>query len=110
MAACTAAVSGASLTLTHTGRYRNQTAAGTAKAAGATTTATGTSSFTFTYNGAATAPTAAGSYTVVATLVNDNFVGTATDTLVIAKASQTITFAQPADKTYGDADYTVTAT
>lgn len=46
----------------------------------------------FSYNNTSTPPTAAGSYPVVATSDDLNFTGTATATLVIAKASQTITF------------------
>jgi len=57
----------------------------TPKAAGATTEATGESSFTVTYDGSSTAPTAVGSYAVVATLINANYVGTANGTLEIAQ-------------------------
>src|SRR5205814_1748127 len=49
---------------------------GSPKNATATTSASGASTFTFTYDGSATAPTNAGSYSVVATLVNDNYQGT----------------------------------
>ncbi len=48
-----------------------------------------------TYNGSGTAPTAAGEYAVVATVVDDLYQGTAEDTLTIAKADQTIDFANP---------------
>ena len=41
----------------------------------------------------ATAPTAAGSYAVTATITAANYSGTTTQTLVVAKASQTITIA-----------------
>ncbi|HEY4359216.1 MAG TPA: MBG domain-containing protein [Acidobacteriaceae bacterium] len=41
----------------------------------------------FTYNGSATIPTNAGSYTVVGTINDSNYQGTATSTLVIAKAT-----------------------
>src|SRR5205814_1189923 len=44
-----------------------------------------------TYNGSATVPVNAGSYNVVATIANPNFAGSATGTLVIAKASATVT-------------------
>lgn len=44
-----------------------------------------------TYNGSPTAPTNAGSYTVVATVNDPNYQGTATATLTIAKASATVT-------------------
>jgi hypothetical protein len=40
-----------------------------------------------TYNGSATVPTNAGSYTVVGTINDSNYFGSATNTLVIAKAS-----------------------
>ncbi|MBL9194232.1 MAG: putative Ig domain-containing protein [Opitutaceae bacterium] len=49
----------------------------------------------FTYNGSASAPVEAGSYTVVATSDDSNFAGTATATMSIAKASQTLTFNPP---------------
>ena len=45
------------------------------------------------YNGSATAPTTAGSYAVVATIASGgDYTGTATGTLVINQASQSITF------------------
>jgi hypothetical protein len=58
---------------------------------------------TFTYNGVATAPTAAGSYTVVGTVSDPNYQGTATGTLKINQATPTITWATPAAITYGTA-------
>jgi rhamnogalacturonan endolyase len=63
-----------------------------------------------TYNGSPTAPTNAGSYAVVATVNDANYFGGAADTLVIAKASQTITFPNPGAKTYGDPPFALTAT
>jgi uncharacterized repeat protein (TIGR01451 family) len=54
-------------------------------------------------------PTNAGSYPVTATINDPNYQGTANDTLVIAKANQTITFGALSDKTYGDADFAVSA-
>jgi len=63
---------------------------GTAKAATITTIPSG-KIVTVTYNGSATAPVTAGSYAVTATVVDDNYVGTVTDTLVIAKAPATLT-------------------
>ncbi len=57
-----------------------------------------------------TPPTNAGSYSVVATIADANFQGSATDALVIAKAPQTINFGAIAGKTYGDFEFTVTAT
>jgi uncharacterized protein YfiM (DUF2279 family) len=46
---------------------------------------------TFTYNGSATVPTSAGSYTVIGTINDANYQGSATNTLVIAQASGSIT-------------------
>ena len=46
---------------------------------------------TVTYSGSPTAPTAAGSYTVVATISDPNYQGTSTKTLVISKAPATVT-------------------
>jgi trimeric autotransporter adhesin len=46
-----------------------------------------------TYAASATAPTDAGSYTVTATVNDGSYSGTTTQTLVVAKASQTITIA-----------------
>jgi hypothetical protein len=85
-----------------------QTYDGTPKPASATTSPDGLA-VALTYDGDATAPTAAGSYAVVATLVNPNYIGSATGTLVIAKAVATITLGalqQPYDGT----PRTVTAT
>ncbi len=63
---------------------------GTAHAATATTNPAGLST-SLTYNGSATIPVAAGSYTVVATINDASYTGTATGTLVIAKAAATVT-------------------
>jgi hypothetical protein len=68
----------------------SQTYDGAAKAATATTTPTGLT-VSFTYNGSATIPTAAGSYTVVGTINDANYQGSATGTLVIDKASAAVT-------------------
>src|ERR1019366_3494889 len=46
-----------------------------------------------TYNGSSTPPIGAGSYTVVATISNGSYSGSATNTLTIAKATATITVA-----------------
>lgn len=46
-----------------------------------------------TYAGSATAPTDAGTYAVVATVTNPNYTGSASGTLTISKAAQTISFA-----------------
>jgi hypothetical protein len=67
----------------------SQTYDGTAKAATATTTPSGLA-VSFTYNGSATVPTSAGSYTVIGTINDANYQGSATNTLVISKASGVI--------------------
>jgi hypothetical protein len=46
---------------------------------------------TFTYDGSSAAPTAAGSYAVVATVDDANYAGSATGTLTISKATATVT-------------------
>ncbi|HKQ51821.1 MAG TPA: MBG domain-containing protein, partial [Pyrinomonadaceae bacterium] len=81
---------------------------GSPKSASVSTTPNGLS-VTVTYDGSTTAPTGAGSYAVVATVTDNNYQGSASDTLTIAKANQTITFGALADKTYGDADFNVSA-
>ena len=55
-------------------------------------------------------PTNAGSYAVWASVLDDNYEGSATGTLVIAKGDQTIDFGGLADKTFGDAAFSVSAT
>ncbi|WP_215734181.1 beta strand repeat-containing protein, partial [Geobacter grbiciae] len=83
---------------------------GTAKAATATTIPNGLT-ISFTYAGGTTAPTAAGSYAVVATVNDANYTGGATGTLTIAKASQTVSFTStiPASPAIGGT-YTPAAT
>lgn len=68
-----------------------QTYTGSARSATATTTPEGLA-VNFTYDGSPFAPTNAGSYTVTGTVVDANYTGATTNTLVIAQASQTITF------------------
>jgi hypothetical protein len=63
-----------------------------------------------TYTGAATAPTNAGSYTVVATINHPNYQGSATATLVVAKIGQTITFGTLANRAFSATAFTLTAT
>lgn len=64
----------------------------------------------FNYDGSATIPSDAGSYIVYASINDPGYHGTATGTLTIDKADQTITFGVLPNKIYGDSDYTVTAT
>ena len=63
---------------------------GSAKPATATTSPAGLS-VNFTYNGSATAPTSAGTYTVVGTINDTNYQGSANGSLVISKATATVT-------------------
>jgi hypothetical protein len=67
----------------------SQTYDGSAKAATATTTPGGLA-VTYTYNGSATVPAAAGSYTVVATINDANYHGSATGTLIIGRTTLTV--------------------
>lgn len=62
-----------------------------------------------TYDGATTAPTNAGSYAVVATVVDPNYVGSATGTLQIAKATAEIDLA-PLKQVYDGTPRVVAAT
>ena len=64
---------------------------------------------TFTYNGSATVPTSAGSYTVVGTINDANYQGSATDTLVINKASSTVSLGS-LNQTYDGSAKAATAT
>jgi len=75
---------------------------GTAKAASVTTLPAGLS-VSLTYNGSATVPTAAGSYAVMATVNDANYQGAASDTLVIGKATATITLGDLATTYDGNA-------
>jgi|GEM_PF-477300 len=84
---------------------------GTPKSATAITTPIGLSGVTITYNDSTTAPSAVGSYTVVASLNNNNYTATnATGTLTIGKVPQVISFVALPSKTFGDADFVLTAT
>ena len=66
-----------------------QTYDGAPKSAGATTEPAGLA-VNLTYDGSPTAPTAAGSYAVTGTVADANYAGSATGTLVVAKASATV--------------------
>jgi uncharacterized protein YfiM (DUF2279 family) len=79
----------------------SQTYDGSAKPATATTTPSGLT-VSFTYNGSATVPTSASSYTVIGTISDANYQGSATNTLVINAATLTYT-ANAASMTYGSA-------
>jgi hypothetical protein len=71
-----------------------QTYDGNPRPIGATTNPAG-KTVTFTYDSSATVPTNPGSYAVVGTIDDPIYQGSATGTLVIAKAAQAITFANP---------------
>ena len=86
----------------------NQTYNGSAEAATATTTPSGLA-VTFTYNGSATVPTGAGSYTVIGTINDANYQGSATNTLVISKASGSISLGS-LSQTYNGSAEAATAT
>jgi len=86
----------------------NQTYNGSAEPATATTTPSGLA-VTFTYNGSSTIPTGAGSYTVVGTINDPNYQGSATGTLVIAQASSSITLGN-LSQTYNGSAEPATAT
>jgi MBG domain/Bacterial Ig-like domain (group 3) len=62
-----------------------------------------------TYNDSSIQPTNAGLYTVAATILNPNYQGFATNTLVILQAPQTIAFDPLPGAVYGDSPFTLTA-
>lgn len=80
----------------------------TTKQAIATTTPLGLN-VTLSYNGSATPPRLAGTYNVVATISSPNFQGSSTASMVIGKASQTITLQNPGNKTFSDAAFGIMA-
>ena len=82
----------------------NQTYDGSSKAVIVAIDPANLSGVSITYNGSATLPKDAGSYTVAATLTNDNYQATSiTGTLVIGKATTVINWNKPAPITYGTA-------
>ena len=86
----------------------SQTYDGTAKAATAGTTPSGLT-VVLTYNGSANAPTNAGSYTVIGTINNANYQGSATNTLVISPATGVVTLGS-LSQTYNGTARPATAT
>lgn len=82
---------------------------GTPKSALVTTNPPGLD-HTVTYNGSATAPTNAESYAVVATITDPSYSGSASGSLVIAKASQTITFGELSSVPDTASPFSLTAT
>jgi pectate lyase len=75
---------------------------GSPKGAVATTTPAGLA-VALTYNGAVAAPAGAGSYSVLGTISDANYFGSASGTLVIAKATPVVSWNAPADVVYGTA-------
>lgn len=80
---------------------------GTAKAA--TVSTAPSVAVVVTYDDSPTPPNAAGSYSVVATVTEAGYSGSATGTLVITKAASTVEFSSPLSGVY-DTVHTVTAT
>src|SRR5512139_958989 len=75
---------------------------GTAKSASATTVPPGLT-VTLTYDGSPNAPTNAGGYTVIGTIVNVNYAGAATNTLTIAKSNAVVTLGSLSEVSDGTA-------
>jgi CSLREA domain-containing protein len=94
----TAAVTLGNLTATYDGTAHGVTAA---------TSPVGLA-VSFTYNGSSAAPSNAGSYTVVGTINDTNYTGTATSQLVISKATATVTLSTLA-QTYNGSAHAATA-
>ena len=102
----TVAKSPATVTLSGT----SQTYNGSARSVSVSTTPSGLTT-SITYNGSSSAPTNAGSYSVLATINDSNYEGSASATLTIAKATSSISTPPPASPiTYGQtlADSTLT--
>jgi hypothetical protein len=74
------------------------------------TTSPASLAVSFTYDGSNSAPTAGGTYAVAGTITDANYAGSATGTLVIGPASQTITFPAPAGPLRATVPFTVSAT
>jgi hypothetical protein len=100
-------VSKASLTPEFSGNT-SPTYDGTAKSLSATTTPA--TIVNLTYDGSDTAPTSAGIYEVVATVIDANYEGSATTSLMIGRAAQTITFGSLPAVTNGTAPLNLAAT
>jgi len=94
----------ATVTLSGTSQSYN----GSARTVSVSTTPSGLS-HTVTYNGSSNAPTNAGTYTVVATITDSNYQGSATNTLTVAKATATVTLGNTI-QTYNGSTRSVSAT
>jgi hypothetical protein len=82
---------------------------GTPKSAVAATNPAGLATV-ITYNSSGTAPSAVGTYAVVATVTDPRYTGSASGTLTITASNQTVTFPAIPDHTFGDAPFAVSAT
>ena len=101
----TASKSQATLTL----NGLEQTYDGSPRGVTATTSPAGLD-YTITYDGQSQPPVNAGSYEIIATITDPDFEGSETDTLVVAKAGQTITFAPLDSVSMDDEPFPVSAT
>lgn len=101
-------VTKAGATVTLTGATLSQTYTGASRIVTATTSPSGLPT-TITYGGSTTAPVNAGSYAVVATINHALYQGTASGTLVVAKAGATVTLTSLA-QTYNGTQRVVTGT
>ncbi len=86
----------------------NPTYSGTPKSASATTNPSGLG-VAITYDGSSAAPTNAGTYAVVATITDPNYQGSASGSLVISKASATVTLGN-LNQTYDGSPKSASAT
>jgi len=101
-AAVTTSITVTQSTATVTLGNLTQTYTGSPLSATATTNPTGLK-VALTYNGSTTPPTTVGSYTVVATINDTNYTGSATGTFTITPATPVLSWAAPASIAYGTA-------
>ena len=112
----TLVIAKASATLTFVAADLAQTYDGSPRSVGVTTNPAGLGTVIVSYTGSSygpttIAPTAAGTYTVTATLANLNYAAPEiSGSLTIAQVTQAITFGVLSNRTYGDPAFTVSAT
>lgn len=97
------------LTATVTLGNLSQTYDGSPRAISVTTTPANLA-VSITYDGASAAPINVGSYIALATVTSFGYTGSATGTLYVAKANQSISFAALATLSMGDPEFTLNAT
>ena len=107
-ATLTITIGKATATVTLDNLTLTQTYNGSARPVTATTVPAGLT-VDFTYNGSSTVPVNAGTYSISAAINNSNYQGTATGSLVVSKASATVTLAGLA-QTYNASPRPVSAT